>query len=464
MPQKLENPIYVILEPVLQSIPSFKWLPVPQFIYESPIPVSREELFRYHARMGAFERLTPPDGSVQILERHGDIHDGDRLIFALRQGFLRLRWEALHQDFLEGQQFCDIQVKGPFSKWVHHHFFMDAARGESILRDQVNWSLPPWGLLNKAGRGPMTSMLRNMFQFRHRRTVDDLIRHQQQADRFTVLIVGRQSPLSLALSAFLSTGGHRVFQLERSEKRYIMRPWPGGGSEHPLDETNAVIHTGLPYEEESGDLSYFEFLHRALKTLRRKPDLWLNLKVKKTGMDRFIKDPSLSIGQKKTSADMAFSENLEEACHGLEPYFERSLQLYFGSLIRAPFGYLVQLLLRLEAYLFLEDHAKTPSFHWLALDDAVGAINFVLGRRKLKGDYAVTASQLGTRAELQELLIKHNFLAYTGSRFLKVQPWTAPGNPAGLEPELEQLPTLQQEGFVPLADDLPGAVARELGF
>ena len=42
------------------------------FEARSQMPVSAEELFAWHAREGAFERLMPPWESAQVEERHGE--------------------------------------------------------------------------------------------------------------------------------------------------------------------------------------------------------------------------------------------------------------------------------------------------------------------------------------------------------------------------------------------------------
>ena len=400
---------------------------------------------------------------MRVLLREGGIQDGGRLIFKIKQGLIPVKWEALHHGYILGKQFCDRQMRGPFSAWNHVHRFLEAPNDQSLLCDQVDWSLPPRGLLDVVAMRPMEKMLDNMFRLRHRRTHDDLQRHQQHPERFSVLLAGRSTPLMQALSAFLSTGGHKVYLLEPRSGRYIMRDWLGDQPQHILDELDAVIHSGLPYDERNTDLSYLDFLHTAFKTLGHKPDLWLNLRVKRPVMDRFTSDPSIEFGnQHKPGTDLA--DHMEPALEKLAPYFDRTLDLFPGSLIRAPFGYLATLLMRLETYLFLKGSAQTFAFHWLSMDDAVGAIWFVLCNRKLSGAFTVSNKQPGTRAELQECLIKQNFMAYTGHRILKVLPWSAPGRPAGMDPEFQELPSLLDHAFSPLAGSLTDAVRRELGY
>ena len=92
-------------------------------IYEkrSVIDTPAAALFAWHTRPGAFERLAPPWEHLRIVSRHGGISDGSRVALEIRRGLFKTRWEALHRDFVEGQQFTDVQVSGPFKKWEHTH-------------------------------------------------------------------------------------------------------------------------------------------------------------------------------------------------------------------------------------------------------------------------------------------------------------------------------------------------------
>ena len=92
-------------------------------IYEkrSVIDTPASSLFAWHTRPGAFERLAPPWEHLRIVSRHGGITDGSRVTLELRRGLFKTRWEALHRDFVDGRQFTDVQVAGPFKRWEHTH-------------------------------------------------------------------------------------------------------------------------------------------------------------------------------------------------------------------------------------------------------------------------------------------------------------------------------------------------------
>lgn len=183
----------------------------------SDLTVSADDLFAWHARPGAFERLTPPWERVTVTERRGGIEPGGVLIMRLAKGPLRLTWEAHHRDTIAGRQFVDEQVRGPFASWVHTHRFEPTAAGGSRLVDHIDYAVP-LGLLGRlvAGRSVARSIAR-MFDYRHRQTGDDMSRHAQHASRprLRVAISGASGLVGTALDAFLTTGGHTVLRLVR---------------------------------------------------------------------------------------------------------------------------------------------------------------------------------------------------------------------------------------------------------
>jgi len=91
------------------------------FLAKSRIEAPAEEIFRWHARPDALERLSPPWDPVEILERAPGIGDGDRGALRVRLGPFKILWLFEHCDYIEGRQFRDVQISGPFRRWEHTH-------------------------------------------------------------------------------------------------------------------------------------------------------------------------------------------------------------------------------------------------------------------------------------------------------------------------------------------------------
>src|SRR5690606_10299408 len=112
------------------------------FIRRIEIPASAEELFAWHERPGAFQRLTPWWEPVEVIEHPVGIRNGDKILVRIRPlGPVRLTWELTYRNFVAGRQFVDQQVRGPFAHWRHTHKIEKAGPDSSILEDRIEYAL-----------------------------------------------------------------------------------------------------------------------------------------------------------------------------------------------------------------------------------------------------------------------------------------------------------------------------------
>ena len=102
------------------------------FRQRTKIAVPASQLEQWHHRAGAFGRLTPPWEKVRIIQEPETITDGSQAIVELKQGPFWGRWIAEHRDCRPGEGFTDVQVKGPFAAWTHHHRFLKEESDESV--------------------------------------------------------------------------------------------------------------------------------------------------------------------------------------------------------------------------------------------------------------------------------------------------------------------------------------------
>ncbi|WP_224372939.1 TIGR01777 family oxidoreductase [Hyalangium versicolor] len=220
------------------------------FDARSRMPVAASELFAWHAREGAFERLAPPWESVEVLERSGDgIREGARLVLRTRIGPVAPRWEARHTKYIEGSLFQDEQVSGPFARWVHTHRFWPEPPSSSVLEDEVVYT-PPMGVAGRAfGGGIIRRKLERMFAYRHAVTREDLRRHAAFSGQgpLTVAVTGSTGLIGGALVPFLTTGGHRVRRLVRGRPNaergdVAWNPAKGELDVAALEGVDAVVH------------------------------------------------------------------------------------------------------------------------------------------------------------------------------------------------------------------------------
>jgi uncharacterized protein (TIGR01777 family) len=221
---------------------------MPRFIARSRLPATAGDVFAWHARPGAFERLAPPWENVRTVGPEPDLADGTRRTLRVGLGPLGLRWVAVHRDIRPGRGFRDVQESGPFAAWTHVHSFHPLPGGECRLEDRVDYDLPLGALGRVVGGAPTLAKLEAMFRHRHEVTMADLDRHRRHADRprKTVAITGASGLVGTALAAFLRTGGHRVVEVVRRapEGPDEIRWDPVAGTTDPADwdGVDAVVH------------------------------------------------------------------------------------------------------------------------------------------------------------------------------------------------------------------------------
>jgi ligand-binding SRPBCC domain-containing protein len=148
-------------------------MPPMQFVKESIIPASVDEVFAFHERPDAFALLQPPWERVQILQPPRSLEVGTVVRLRTKLGPLWIEIIAEHVAYEKNRRFEDVMTRGPFAKWHHKHLFFPDAGG-CRLRDEIEYE-PPLGLLGRF-TAPLTVIprLNRMFEYRHQVTLREL--------------------------------------------------------------------------------------------------------------------------------------------------------------------------------------------------------------------------------------------------------------------------------------------------
>ena len=223
-----------------------------EFHYSADFPCTVKELYDYHSRPGALERLLPPWDGSEVIRKEGSIAPGGKVLMHLKFGPFTIPWEARHIAETPGVMFRDIQHKGPFATFSHTHRFSSTAHG-SRLDDSITFALPAQKYLPAIAEKQVQKMLGRIFSHREHVLRADLKLHSKYSRKpLRILISGASGVLGSALIPLLTTGGHQVWTLVRRKpspgKHEIF--WdPQNSTLNPADipEIDAVIHLAGEY-------------------------------------------------------------------------------------------------------------------------------------------------------------------------------------------------------------------------
>ena len=110
---------------------------------------SKEDIFEFFASAENLERLTPPWLNFKILSALPlDMDAGTVIEYQIKLHGIPIRWESEITLWDPPHNFCDVQRKGPYRKWVHEHIFETSDVG-TLVRDRVNYEVIGGNLINK---------------------------------------------------------------------------------------------------------------------------------------------------------------------------------------------------------------------------------------------------------------------------------------------------------------------------
>lgn len=144
------------------------------FVKESVIPASVPEVFAFHERPDAFERLQPPWDRVEILRPPVNLMIGTQVELRTRIGPIWIRILAEHVAYEKNVRFEDVMLKGPFAYWHHKHLFFPHPEG-CRLRDEVEYRAPLGWLGRLADGIAVKPRLKRLFDYRHEVTLREVL-------------------------------------------------------------------------------------------------------------------------------------------------------------------------------------------------------------------------------------------------------------------------------------------------
>jgi uncharacterized protein (TIGR01777 family) len=389
--------------------------------FRSRLPVTAAEAFAWHERPGALERLTPPWEAVRVVERAASLQPGQRVTLHVTLGPLTLPWVAEHTRYVPGVEFQDVQVRGPFAAFEHTHRLVPADRNSCWLEDAIDYALPGGRLGRWLGDRTIRHKLERMFRYRHAVMRADLDQAASPPGQTTmkVLITGATGLVGKALSPLLTTSGHEVSRLVRSQPQEANDiPWdPAGGviSTAALEGHDAVVH--LAGENIAGARWTPAFKQRlrdsrvvgtrllceTLAKLERKPKVLVCASAIGYYGDRG--DAELTETSPAGEGFLAdVCREWEAACEPARQAGIRVVNLRIGVVLSPQGGALAKMLLPFQLGGGGIVGNGRQYWSWIALDDLLGAIQHCLVRDDLSGPVNATAPMPVTNHEFTKTL------------------------------------------------------------
>ena len=137
-----------------------------QFVKESVIPATVEEVFAFHERPDAFALLQPPWERVDIQRPPRGLEVGTRVELRTKMGPFWIPIVAEHVAYARNDRFEDVMVRGPFARWHHKHLFLPHDDG-CLLRDEIEYAAPLGWLGRLVDPIAVRPKLQRLFDYRH---------------------------------------------------------------------------------------------------------------------------------------------------------------------------------------------------------------------------------------------------------------------------------------------------------
>jgi len=384
---------------------------------------------------------------------------------------------------VEGKQFADEQVEGPFSKWVHTHQFIPETETSSLLADHIEFRTPLGFLGNWVAGGFIQRKLDKLFHFRHFRTKNDLERYLPFAKGHPLRIVmsGSSGIIGSSLSDFLTCAGNRVQPLVRRPPKLetdeiFWDPYRQELDKASIESADAVIHLAgenigaerwSPRRKEAIRKSRVEstrFLAETLASLKHPPKVLL---------------VASAVGFYGNRADEALTEEspvgkgyLPEVCQAWEAATEparkagiRVVHVRTGIVLTLAGGALAKMVPPFSMGVGGIIGSGRQWMSWISMEDLVGIYHYLLNAENISGSVNATAPWPVTNASFTKTLGKvlRRPTLFPLPAFVVKALFGEMGEALLLEGQQVKPTRLTEAGFKFLYPDLESALRWELG-
>ncbi len=392
--------------------------------FKSEINCSASELFEWHMQDGAFERLTPSWEPVKVVERIGKIYGDlpEEVKLEINLGLVSIDWHLKHIDCIQGERFTDTQITGPFHYYKHDHIMETVSETRALLVDRLEFELPMGWLGDSMGYWFIKRKLERLFRYRHQITKQD-IEAAKLTKRMKVLVSGSGGLVGTDLCAFLQHQGNDVYKLVRNKakidsKSIYWNPETGEINPTQLEGFDAVINLAgeniaakrwTPEQKRiirDSRIKSTTLLSETLARSNHKPKVFISASAIGFYGDR--PNEMLHEGAMPSKGDYLSDvcQAWEEAANAARDAGIRVVHPRLGVILSPKGGAMSKLLTPFQLGLGGIIGNGKQSMSWIALDDVIYALNYVLMNEAIVGPVNFTSPNPATNSDFTKTLAK----------------------------------------------------------
>ena len=186
--------------------------------FETHLPVSLEEAFKWHMNPYVFERISPPFINLEIFPNNQTLHEGQEVYFNWNLiGNAGLSSVHKITELKENEYFIDEQVKGIFSSFKHKHQFIEVDENNCKILEQIEYKVHLESFLGDLTHKSVQKKFDRIFKYRERVLQNDLLfKKEFHNKKLHILISGSTGLIGSKLCNFLKLMGHFVTPLKRN--------------------------------------------------------------------------------------------------------------------------------------------------------------------------------------------------------------------------------------------------------
>ncbi|MEO5918610.1 MAG: NAD(P)H-binding protein [Candidatus Limnocylindrales bacterium] len=180
------------------------------------VPAEFDRAWDFYSDPANLGRITPAALGFEMHSAPAPMHEGQLIEYTVRPiAGIPLRWVTRIEGVDEGRSFSDVQLRGPYRRWVHTHTFT-AVDGGTRIDDHIEYELPLGPLGRLAHALVVKSQLAAIFQFREiatRSIFEPAPVIEPESPRPIVAVAGGTGFVGSAIAAELRRRGARVVVL-----------------------------------------------------------------------------------------------------------------------------------------------------------------------------------------------------------------------------------------------------------